>query len=138
MAVIRSEELCREPRMVEKGEMEMAELMERLKWAAWLGESLAKVINLDTSFLAIRTDTEEDESQTFVLHLYGNVYEELKREINPEWKLVAVTDETYHFEARYEGIKLLMLFDENELPEELRSQVEKEKALPAGTDKAEA
>lgn len=117
----------------------MAELMERVKWAAWLGESLTKVMNLETSFLAIRTDIEKDESQTFVLHLYGSVYEELKRKINPEWKLVAVTDgDTYHFEARYEGIKLLMLFGENELPEELRSQVEKEKALPAGTDKAEA
>lgn len=114
----------------------MAELMERVRWAAWLGESLAKVMNLDHSLLAIRTDTEEDESQTFVLHLYGSVYEELKQEINPEWKLVAVTGKTYHFEARYEGIKLLMLFGENEIPEELRS--EKEKALPAGTDKAEA
>ena len=110
----------------------MSEFGKRLKRIAELGEEMGAIISADWDMIAVSSDWREDGSETVVLHVCADKYEALKAEYQLDWKLETVTTQRCHFTVDFEGIKLLMLFDDAELPEELEDQVEeRKKALSA-------
>ena len=114
----------------------MSEFGKRLKRIAELGEEMGAIISADCDMLAVISDRGEYGHETIVLHVCSDKYEALKAEYQLDWKLETASMEYYHFAADFEGIKLLMLFGDAELPEELEDQVEeRKKTLSAGTDK---
>lgn len=116
----------------------MSELSKKLKRIAELGTELEKIINTDSTLIAVRTEWDGIAPKKIALHVSADNYETLKVEHSLNWKLESIGNEFNHFGADFEGIKLLMLFDDKDLPEELKDQVEAmKKAQSAATDKAE-
>ncbi len=112
----------------------MSEFGKKLKRIAELGEEMGAIIGADWDMIAVRSYWRGDGSETVVLHVCVDKYEALKAEYQLDWKLEAVATKYYHFTADFEGIKLLMLFSDAELPEELKDQVEeRKKTLSAET-----
>lgn len=110
----------------------MSEFGKRLKRIAELGEEMGAIISADWDMCAVISDWREGGFETIVLHVCSDKYEALKAEYQLDWKLETASMEYYHFAADFEGIKLLMLFSDEKLPEELEDQVEeRKKALSA-------
>lgn len=105
----------------------MSEFGKKLKRIAELGEEMGAIISADWDMISVSSDWREDGSETVVLHVCVDKYEALKAEYQLDWKLETVTTVCYRFTADFEGIKLLMLFSDAELPEELKGQVEERK-----------
>ncbi len=123
----------------------MTKFKERLQRIAELGTELAEIINADSSLISADVEWPGRGPKVLKMHVSARNYEEIKKAFNPIWKL-RTHYEGYHFEAEFEGIKLLMIFSDRELPEELVEQVEtdverrireRKKARSAGTDEAE-
>lgn len=102
----------------------MSELSKKLKRIAELGTELEKLINTDDTLIAVRTDWDGIAPKKITLHVSADNYEALKVEHSLDWKLESIGSDFNHFGADFEGIKLLMLFKEMNLPEELRGQVD--------------
>lgn len=114
----------------------MSEFCKSLKRIAELGEEMGAIISADWDMIAVSSDWREDGSETIVLHVCADKYAALKAEYQLDWKLETMTTKLYHFTVDFEGIKLLMLFNDAELPEELEGQVEeRKKTLSVAADK---
>ena len=123
----------------------MTEFNEKLQRIAELGTELTEIINADLSLISADVEWPDRGLKVLKMHVSAGKYEEIKKAFHPVWKL-RTHYEGYHFEAEFKGIKPLMIFNDQELPEELVEQVEtdierrireRKKAQPAGTDEAE-
>lgn len=123
----------------------MTEFNEKLQRIAELGTELAEIINTNSGLISADVEWPDRGPKVLKMHVSSGKYKEIKKAFNPVWKL-RTHYEGYHFEAEFKGIKLLMIFSDRELPEELAEQVEtdierrireRKKAQSAGTDEAE-
>ena len=123
----------------------MTDFNEKLQRIAELGTELTEIINADSALISADTEWPDRGPMVLKMHVSARKYEEIKKAFNPAWKL-RTRYEGYHFEAEFKGIRLLTIFSDQELPEELVEQVEtdierrireRKKAQSAATDEAE-